>query len=80
MNKWIDNTNKIQLTIKGSISNPNIDALGQKNDATPTIDSRNDSRVTPMEQRTNRKPALNPVPVKPQPVRNLFLLVILSGK
>ena len=60
LNKWIDNTNKIQLTIKGSISNPNIDAQGQKNDATPTIDSRNDSRVTPMEQRTNRKPAFNP--------------------
>ncbi len=68
LNKWIDNTNKIQLTIRGSISNPNIETLGQKNDATPGVDSKIDSRVTPMEQRNNRRPALNPPPmVRPQP-------------
>jgi hypothetical protein len=72
LNKWIDSTNKIQLTIRGSMANPNIDALGQKNDSGTSVDTRIDSRVNPaeqrrvnpveqrFEQRNNRRPAPNP--------------------
>jgi hypothetical protein len=70
LNKWIDSANKIQLTVRGSISNPNIDAQGQKNENSSNVDSRTESRVdprvNPMEQRNSRKPALNPPPIRPQ--------------
>jgi hypothetical protein len=68
LNKWIDNANKIQLTLRGSIANPNIEASGQKNDSGTGVDTRIDSRVIPaeprFEQRNNRRPAPNP-PVPP---------------
>ncbi|MBN2402863.1 MAG: type II secretion system protein GspN [Spirochaetes bacterium] len=74
LNKWIDSSNKIQLTIRGSISNPNIDALEQKNEAgsnpgSSGINARPESGGDPgtdwMEKKNGRRPIVDP-PVKPE--------------
>ncbi|MFH0976669.1 MAG: type II secretion system protein GspN [Spirochaetota bacterium] len=52
LSKWIDNSNKIQLAVKGSISNPRIDSAEEKN--TGTIP---EPRTNIPEQRNRRLPA-----------------------
>ncbi len=62
LSKWIDSSNKIQLTIRGSIASPNIEATGQKSDINPVVEPGSESRVNPAEQRNKR-----PVPHRPVP-------------
>jgi hypothetical protein len=60
LSKWIDSSNKIQLMIRGSIANPNIDAMGQKSDVNPNVEPRFEPRANPAEPRNLRRPAANP--------------------
>lgn len=51
LGKWIDDSNKIQLSVKGSISNPRADAMEQRTETSPRIDLP--------EQKKERKPRVN---------------------
>lgn len=57
LGKWIDDTNKIQLSVKGSISNPRVDAMVQRTETSP--------RIEMPEQKKEKKPRVNSFP-KPQ--------------
>ena len=76
LSKWINSANKIQLTVRGSASNPVVTPLSQKNETSTDTDLKFDEGlgpgINPVEKMNIRRPVANPVNkamVKPQPVQ-----------
>ena len=76
LNKWIDSSNKIQLTVRGSVSNPVLNPLEQRNGTGNDPDIKFDEGlrpgINPVEKTNMRRPSVNPVipaTVMPQPVQ-----------